>query len=68
MSSKVTSNGRVTIPRWVRDYLGIVPGTQVVFRPLPDSTAAVERADGTQPPSRLSKAPGDAGPCSSDET
>ncbi len=66
MSSKVTSNGRVTIPKWVRDYLGMVPGTEVVFRHLPDGTTIIERADGMPPPSGLSKAVGDAGP--SDDT
>ena len=33
MPTKVTSNGRVTIPKRVRDYLGIEPGTEVAFQP-----------------------------------
>jgi len=32
MPSVVTSNGRVTIPKRVRDYLGLEPGTEVAFR------------------------------------
>ena len=35
MITKVTSNGRVTVPKRVRDYLGIAPGTEVVFRRAP---------------------------------
>jgi antitoxin PrlF len=62
MSSKVTSNGRVTIPKWVRDYLGIAPGTEVAFRLLPDGSSVIERADGTRPSSPFSKAIGSAGP------
>ena len=31
MSTVVTSKGQVTIPKRVREYLGIVPGTSVAF-------------------------------------
>jgi antitoxin PrlF len=62
MSSKVTSNGRVTIPKRVRDYLGITPGTEVAFRLGADGSIIIERADGTRPPSRISMARGSAGP------
>jgi antitoxin PrlF len=62
MSSKVTSNGRVTIPKRVRDYLGLVAGTEVAFRCLDDGSIVIERADGTRPPSRISNLRGSAGP------
>jgi AbrB family looped-hinge helix DNA binding protein len=62
MASKVTGNGRVTIPKRVRDYLGITPGTEVAFRCLPDGSVVIERADWTRPVSRLSMAIGSAGP------
>jgi antitoxin PrlF len=62
MASKVTSNGRVTIPKRVRDYLGIDSGTEIAFRRIADGSIVIERADGTRPPSRLSKVVGSAGP------
>jgi AbrB family looped-hinge helix DNA binding protein len=62
MPTKVTSNGRVTVPKRVRDYLGIEPGTEVAFRRAADGSIVIERADGTRPPSRLSKVVGSAGP------
>ncbi|TMK06650.1 MAG: AbrB/MazE/SpoVT family DNA-binding domain-containing protein [Alphaproteobacteria bacterium] len=61
MPTKVTSNGRMTIPKWVRDYLGIAAGTEVAFRRAADGSIIIERADGTRPPSRLSKVRGIAG-------
>jgi antitoxin PrlF len=62
MPSKVTSNGRVTIPKRVRDYLGLEPGTEVAFRRAADGTIVIERADGTRPLSRFEKLRGIAGP------
>jgi len=67
MPTKVTSNGRMTIPKRVRDYLGIAAGTEVAFRRAGDGSIIIERADGTRPPSRLSKVVGSAGPGPSDE-
>jgi antitoxin PrlF len=68
MSTKVTSNGRVTVPKRVRDYLGLEPGSEVAFRRAAAGNIVIERADGTRPPSRFSKALGSAGPGpSSDE-
>jgi len=62
MATTVTSKGQVTIPKPVRDYLGIEPGSQVEFRRMADGTIIIERADGTRPPSRFAKAVGSAGP------
>src|ERR1700722_3793107 len=62
MPIKVTGNGRVTVPKRVRDYLGIEPGTEVAFRRAADGSIVMERADGTRPPSRFEKLRGTAGP------
>jgi antitoxin PrlF len=62
VTTKVTSNGRITVPKRVRDYLGIEPGTEVVFRRADDGSIIIERADGTRPPSRFAKLIGSAGP------
>jgi antitoxin PrlF len=68
MATKVTSNGRVTVPKRVRDYLGIGPGTEVTFKRAADGGIVIERADGTRPPSRFAKIVGCAGPgASTDE-
>jgi AbrB family looped-hinge helix DNA binding protein len=62
MATTVTSKGQVTIPKPVRDYLGIDPGSEVNFRRADDGSIVIERADGTRPPSRFAKLVGSAGP------
>ncbi|WP_291868977.1 AbrB/MazE/SpoVT family DNA-binding domain-containing protein [Bradyrhizobium sp.] len=62
MATRVTSNGRVTVPKRVRDYLGIEPSTEIAFRRVADGRIVIERADGTRPPSRFAKLIGIAGP------
>jgi antitoxin PrlF len=62
MTGRVTSNGRVTVPKRVRDYLGIGPGTEVAFRRAADGRIIIERAGGTRPPSRFEMLLGIAGP------
>ena len=62
MATKVTSKGQVTIPKPVRDHLGIVSGSQVEFRRAADGSIVIEKADGTRPPSRFTKLVGIAGP------
>jgi antitoxin PrlF len=59
---KVAKDGRVTVPKRVRDYLGLAVGTEVTFRRAHDGSVIIERADGTRPPSRLAKVIGSAGP------
>ena len=62
MPTTVTSKGQVTIPKPIRDYLGIEPGSEVSFRRADDGSIVIERADGTRPPSRFAKLVGSAGP------
>lgn len=62
MTTTVTSKGQVTIPKPIRGYLGIEPGSQVNFRRADDGNIVIERADGTRPPSRFAKLVGSAGP------
>jgi AbrB family looped-hinge helix DNA binding protein len=62
MATTVTSKGQVTIPKPIRDHLGIGPGSQVAFRRAADGGIVIEKADGTRPPSRLAQLVGDAGP------
>lgn len=45
MSATVTTKGQVTIPKQVRDFLGIVPGTRVEFTRSADGTVVLTRAD-----------------------
>lgn len=62
MATTVTSKGQVTIPKPVRDHLGIGPGSQVSFRLAEDGSIVLEKADGTKQPSRFAKLVGIAGP------
>ena len=62
MATTVTRKGQVTIPKPVRDYLGIQPGSRVDFRRTDDGGVVIENADGPRPPSRFAEARGSAGP------
>ncbi len=63
MANTVTRKGQVTIPKAVREHLGIVPGSQVTFRSVADGSIVVEKADTAgREPSRFAKARGSAGP------
>jgi len=46
MSTVVTSKGQVTIPKKVREYLGITPGTAVEFELQHDGRVVVHKVDG----------------------
>ncbi len=46
MGTLVTSKGQVTIPKKVRDYLGIAPGTAVAFDLREDGEVVVHKASG----------------------
>ncbi|HYW64197.1 MAG TPA: AbrB/MazE/SpoVT family DNA-binding domain-containing protein, partial [Bradyrhizobium sp.] len=62
MTPTVTKKGQVTIPKPVRDHLGIRPGSKVAFRSGTDGVIIIERADGMRPASPLAELIGDAGP------
>jgi antitoxin PrlF len=62
MATRVTSKGQVTIPKPVRDHLGIVPGSQVAFRRADDGSIVIEKAEATKRlPGRLENLRGHAG-------
>jgi antitoxin PrlF len=62
MATTVTSKGQVTIPKPVREHLGIAPGSKVEFRRAADGSVVLEKADGTRKPSRFARLVGIAGP------
>ena len=59
MSSRVTRKGQVTIPKRVRDHLGIEPGSVVDFEWAPDGRVLLVKAGGAGP-SRFAKVRGTA--------
>lgn len=61
MPTTVTSKGQVTIPKPVRDRLGIKPGTAVAFEPTPDGRFVLIKVGGTPLPSRCEALRGRAG-------
>ena len=61
MSTTVTAKGQVTIPKPVRDLLGIAPGSQVEFRRVADGSVVLIRADEGRPTSRFARLRGQAG-------
>ncbi|CAH0343348.1 AbrB/MazE/SpoVT family DNA-binding domain-containing protein [Rhizobium sp. CECT 9324] len=61
MATTVTSKGQVTIPKPVRDLLGIVPGTEVEFRRAADGSVVLTRSDRKAEPSRFAALRGHAG-------
>jgi AbrB family looped-hinge helix DNA binding protein len=44
MATKVTSKGQVTVPKRVRDYLGLKPGVAVTFEQLPSGEVVLRSA------------------------
>jgi antitoxin PrlF len=62
MATTVTRKGQVTIPKPVREHLGIGPGSQIVFRRADDGSIVVEKAEGARQPSRFAEVLGVAGP------
>ena len=60
MTATVTAKGQVTIPKPVRDLLGLAPGSKVEFRRAGDSVLLV-RADDERPASRFARLRGHAG-------
>ena len=62
MTTKVTSKGQVTIPKPVRELLGIGPGSSVDFRRADDGSIVIEKADHVRRKSRIAELRGIAGP------
>jgi AbrB family looped-hinge helix DNA binding protein len=61
MIATVTAKGQVTIPKPVRDLLGIAPGSKVDFRLAANGSVVLVRADEERPASRFAKLRGHAG-------
>ena len=62
MATKVTQKGQVTIPKPIRDHLGIGPGSAVEFTRSTDGSVVIARVVDTPPKGRFSDLRGDAGP------
>jgi AbrB family looped-hinge helix DNA binding protein len=61
MGTTVTSKGQVTIPKRVRDLLGIKPGSVVDFQRDPDGRVVLLKVGKKPRPSRLARLRGHAG-------
>ena len=44
MTPAVTVKGQVTIPKSIREFLDIGPGSRIEFEPLPDGRVAIKSA------------------------
>jgi AbrB family looped-hinge helix DNA binding protein len=60
MTTTVTAKGQVTIPKAVRDLLGIGPGSKVDFRRADDGSVVLVPTDRTQTGSRFARFRGHA--------
>ena len=49
MSTAVTQKGQVTIPKRIRDLLGIGPGSRVEFRSRSDGSVTLVKTGPTEP-------------------
>jgi antitoxin PrlF len=61
MTAKVTSKGQVTLPKAVRDLLGIEPGSVIDFQRAPDGRIVLVKVDATSQPNRFERLRGHAG-------
>ncbi len=61
MTATVTAKGQVTIPKPVRDLLGIAPGSKVDFLRAADGGVKLVRAGEPRSPSRFAALRGHAG-------
>jgi AbrB family looped-hinge helix DNA binding protein len=57
--SRMTAKGQVTIPKRLRDYLGLKPGSKVDFE-LAEDGRAFWKTDQDRPPSRFARLRGSA--------
>ena len=62
MAATVTSKGQVTIPKQIRDMLGIVPGSKVDFRRVSDGSVVIIPLDAKRKGDRFERFRGHAGP------
>jgi antitoxin PrlF len=61
MIATVTAKGQVTIPKPVRELLGILPGSKVEFRQAADGSIVLAPADDAKPVGRFARLRGHAG-------
>lgn len=61
MANTVTSKGQVTIPKPIRERLGIKPGSAVAFELTADGRVVLTKVDGGPPKSRFAALLGCAG-------
>ncbi len=62
MANTITRKGQVTIPKPVRDHLGIEPGAAVEFELAEDGRVVLPKIDGARAASRFAALRGRAGP------
>jgi antitoxin PrlF len=68
MATTVTAKGQVTIPKPVRDFLGIGPGSMVDFKRAADGNIVLVPAENAKPEGRFARFRGHAkGGLSTDE-
>ena len=60
MATRVTRKGQVTIPKRVRDYLRIEPGSMVEFDVTPDGRIVLINQDAEPKPDRFDRIRGTA--------
>jgi antitoxin PrlF len=61
MSTTVTSKGQVTIPKQVRDLLGIGPGSLIDFERAPDGRVVLVKVEKKARQNRFARLRGHAG-------
>jgi antitoxin PrlF len=61
MATTVTAKGQVTIPKGVRNLLGIIPGSKVDFHRASDGSIVLRKVDQSPSPSRFDRLRGHAG-------
>ncbi len=54
MAATVTAKGQITIPKAVREALGVKPGSKVDFKPLADGQIAIVK-QGPKPKGRFDR-------------
>jgi antitoxin PrlF len=62
MATTVTAKGQVTIPKAVREFLGIGPGSMVDFKRAADGNIMLVPANDAKPVKRFERLLGHAGP------